>query len=137
MLYRYEKHIGLAPYTHSSHMALTQLMENHSTLMTTLFFPRAPQLQALPHPPEHHQETLHNVPPVMFCKSWPFSFLGFFREFFPTGFFTSADSSTVMVILCKGVWVHPFNSIVSAEWVYQGGKPDSSVNLHVDVSPWV
>ena len=77
MLYRYEKHIGLGPYIHSSHMALTQLMENHSTLMTTLFFPRAPQLQALPHPPEHHQETLHNVPPFMFCKSWPFSFLGF------------------------------------------------------------
>ena len=42
-----------------------------------------------PPPPEYHQETLHidNVPPFMFCKSWPFSFLGFSRGIFPTGFF--------------------------------------------------
>ena len=54
---------------------------------TTLFFPWAPQLQALLHPLEHHQETLHNVTPFMFGKSWPFSFPGFSRGIFPQLFY--------------------------------------------------
>ena len=82
MLYRYEKHIGLGPYTHSSHMALIQLMENHSTLSSS------------PEPPNcRHSLTPRNTTKRLFIMYHPLcfvraglSFLGFSRGIFPQGF---------------------------------------------------
>ena len=65
-----EKHTGLGPYTHSSHMALIPLTVNLTTLITTLSL-----LQVSP-PQIHHFQDLFQDPPLCDCLLFLFCKVG-------------------------------------------------------------